>query len=47
MARGTLPVALGLMFGHEGDYVNTKTDRASNMMNGRLSLTKIHKKWIC
>ena len=27
MARETLPVALDLMFGHEGGYVNTKTDR--------------------
>lgn len=27
MARETLPVALDLMFGHEGGYVNVKTDR--------------------
>ncbi|WP_262515620.1 glycoside hydrolase family 108 protein [Agrobacterium tumefaciens] len=27
MARETLPVALDLMFGHEGGYVNAKTDR--------------------
>jgi len=27
MARETLPVALELMFGHEGGYVNAKTDR--------------------
>ncbi|MGK9055294.1 glycoside hydrolase family 108 protein [Neorhizobium petrolearium] len=27
MARETLPVALALMFGHEGGYVNAKTDR--------------------
>lgn len=27
MARDTLPVALELMFGHEGGYVNAKTDR--------------------
>lgn len=27
MARETLPVALELMFGHEGGYVNVKTDR--------------------
>lgn len=27
MARETLPTALALMFGHEGGYVNAKTDR--------------------
>lgn len=27
MARETLPIALGLMFGHEGGYVNVATDR--------------------
>lgn len=27
MARETLPVALELMFGHEGGYVNAKTDK--------------------
>ncbi|PYG54361.1 hypothetical protein N434_04622 [Rhizobium sp. UGM030330-04] len=27
MARETLSVALDLMFGHEGGYVNAKTDR--------------------
>ncbi|MCC2608405.1 glycoside hydrolase family 108 protein [Neorhizobium petrolearium] len=27
MARETLPVALDLMFGHEGGYVNVKSDR--------------------
>ncbi len=27
MARETLPVALDLMFGHEGGYSNVKTDR--------------------
>jgi len=27
MARETLPTALSLMFGHEGGYVNAKTDR--------------------
>ncbi len=27
MARATLPTALNLMFGHEGGYVNVKTDR--------------------
>lgn len=27
MARETLPAALALMFGHEGGYVNAKTDR--------------------
>lgn len=27
MARETLPVALDLMFGHEGGYVNVKTDK--------------------
>jgi len=27
MARETLPVALDLMFDHEGGYVNAKSDR--------------------
>lgn len=27
MARETFPVALDLMFGHEGDYVNANRDR--------------------
>lgn len=39
MARETLPVALDLMFGHEGGYSNAKTDRG-NYLNGILVGTK-------
>ncbi|WP_262517195.1 glycosyl hydrolase 108 family protein [Agrobacterium tumefaciens] len=34
MARETLPVALDLMFGHEGGYVNAKTDRGDPIKYG-------------
>ncbi len=39
MARETLPVALALMFGHEGGYSDKKTDRG-NYLNGVLVGTK-------
>lgn len=35
----TLPIALQLMFGHEGGYSNTKTD-SGNFLNGKLVGTK-------
>lgn len=35
----TLPIALQLMFGHEGGYSNTKTD-SGNFLNGKIVGTK-------
>ena len=34
MAKSTLPIAMDLMFGHEGGYVNANTDRGGPMKYG-------------
>ena len=39
MARETLPVALSLMFGHEGGYSDKRSDRG-NYLDGVLVGTK-------